>query len=257
MLRRGSIGLTVLLGLTPACQAAAATPREIFEEAVHLDLVAKTKQAFESYLKAARLGLPEAEFNVAVMLDSGRGIRQDVRQAAVWYARAATHGNRRAAYNLALLYAKGDGVPKNEGLSDAWFAASGLPASSDRLHKKSTKDIGQMFKLPAPTPVAPRGGTEIASTTSQIEIVWTADAPSDPVHYVVEVRSVDSNSRYVDFSKPVATSSLVVNAPAKGGAYAWRVYAVSRMSAQYRPSAWTAFRVVGDRSVKGASKAAD
>ncbi len=31
-------------------------------------------------------GCPEAEFNVAVMLDSGRGVRPDLAEAAVWYA---------------------------------------------------------------------------------------------------------------------------------------------------------------------------
>jgi TPR repeat protein len=59
------------------------------------------------------LGHTQAQFNVAAMLDSGRGAPRDVAQASIWYARAAAGGNRRAAFNLGQLYESGEGVPAN------------------------------------------------------------------------------------------------------------------------------------------------
>ena len=254
MPRLSSIGLTILLVAATTCDAAT-TPQAIFEEAVHLDLDAKTKLAFETYLRAARLGLPEAEFNVAVMLDSGRGVRHDVEQAAVWYARAAAHGHQRAAYNLALLYAEGDGVPRNEGMSKAWFAASGLPAAIGRHANPHLKDTGRTLTLTAPMPIAPGGGQDIAVTTGKIEIVWTGEGQPEPVRYVVELRSLDATDHHDTFTMPVATSSLVVDLPKKRGDYAWRVFAIATKPAQYLSSSWTIFHVAGEELPSAASRA--
>ena len=83
--------------------------------------------------RAAESGHTQAAFNVAAMLDSGRGAPRDVAQAAIWYARAAAGGNRRAAFNLGQLYESGEGVPANVDLSRAWYAAADLPAARERL----------------------------------------------------------------------------------------------------------------------------
>ena len=254
MLRRSAVGPTILLVLASACHAET-TPRRIFEEAVRLDLDANTEQAFETYLKAAKLGLPEAEFNVAVMLDSGRGVRSNEVQAAVWYARAAAHGNQRAAYNLGLLYSSGEGVPRNEGISNAWFAASGLPASiSRRGDGTQAKELGKRSTLLAPTPVAPEGGSHIDIANGAIEFVWTAESQPEAVHYVVEFRSTNEIDHYDTFSLPVATSSLVLDVPGKKGDYSWRVFSISKKSAQYISSPWKIFRISGVVSSGAASR---
>ena len=72
-----------------------------FEEALRSDAGGDARSAFALYRRAAEAGLPAAELNVAVMLDSGRGVAADTAEAATWYARAAVHGEVRAAYNRA------------------------------------------------------------------------------------------------------------------------------------------------------------
>lgn len=242
MLRRKAISLGVLLVLTSACYAAN-SPRQLFEEAVRLDLRAETARAFETYLKAAEQGEPEAQFNVAVMLDSGRGTRSNIKQAAVWYARAAAHGNRRAAYNLALLYSNGEGVPKNEGIAQAWFVASGLSASTDHRERVQASATSITTKLQPPSPVAPENGSEIDIGSSGIELIWTADAQPGPVLYVVELRSLDRAQPYGAFLTPVATSSLAIDVPSRAGNYEWRIFAFSSKTMQYLPSAWTSLKL--------------
>ena len=62
-----------------------------FERALALDIGAagapNAVQAFAAMRRAANSGHTQAAFNVAAMLDSGRGAPRDVVQAAIWYAR--------------------------------------------------------------------------------------------------------------------------------------------------------------------------
>lgn len=61
-------------------------------------------KAFDSFLIAAKLGCPEAQINLANMLDSGEGTEKNFKRAAHWYKKAVTHGAPEAAYNLAIAY---------------------------------------------------------------------------------------------------------------------------------------------------------
>jgi VWFA-related protein len=71
--------------------------------------------------KAAELGDVQAQYNLAVMYDTGRGVPQDYARAVVWYRKAAEHGFVRAQYNLALMYAGGQGVPQDYAQALAWY----------------------------------------------------------------------------------------------------------------------------------------
>jgi VWFA-related protein len=71
--------------------------------------------------KAAELGDVEAQYNLAVMYDTGRGVPQDYAQAVVWYRKAAENGLVRAQYNLALMYSGGQGVPQDFAQASAWY----------------------------------------------------------------------------------------------------------------------------------------
>jgi hypothetical protein len=92
-------------------------------------------RAFGWYKRSADAGFAPGEFNVGVMLDSGQIGPRDAKAAALWYARAAARGQARAAFDLGLLYAEGDGVPRNVEAAVAWFrlAAPALPAAAEKL----------------------------------------------------------------------------------------------------------------------------
>ena len=210
---------------------------------MRLDLLAETTRAFEMYLEAAEEGEPEAQFNVAVMLDSGRGVRSDIKEAAIWYARAAAHGNRRAAYNLALLYSNGEGVPKNEGVAQAWFVASGLSASAEFRKNVQLSTTTGTSKLQVPVPIAPRKDIDIDVGSSSIEMIWTAESQPGPVLYVVELRSLDAAHSYDALLTEIFTSSLAVSVPSNPANYVWRVFALSMNMGEYAPSDWMPFKI--------------
>lgn len=225
-----------------ASSARADDARAWFDKAVQVDTgsQAAAPVAFAWFRRAAEAGLPEAEFNVAAMLDSGRGVAADVRQAAIWYARAAARGNHRAAYDLGQLYEAGEGVPKNADLARAWFMASDLEAARERLANPIARPV-KAEPFAAPTPLAPEVGSVSGSAQQDVELVWTASQQPEPVQYFVELRALaPSGSREV-FSAFLATSSIVAPLPDHGGSYAWRVAAVGRKASRYAVSAWTSF----------------
>ena len=234
-------GASVILGLL-LTQARADDPTLWFDEAVQYDLKGETAPlAFALYRRAAEAGLSQAEFNVAVMLDSGRGVKPDARQAALWYARAAAHGERRAAYNLGQMYELGEGVPQNAQLARAWFAASDLPAARERLTALASRHE-DAEALSSPSLVAPAGATP-RNRTGGIELVWTSQPQPEPVRFFVELRAAGEAPGQEIFAGFVDTSSVFVTVRTLGGPYVWRVLAVAQTAGQYKASDWQHFEV--------------
>ena len=64
-------------------------------------------------LQSARQGNAAAQFNLGLMYDSGRGVRQDYTKAVQWYRKAAEQGNVEAQHNLGAVYVNGQGVHQN------------------------------------------------------------------------------------------------------------------------------------------------
>jgi len=82
--RRFATAASLLLAFAQsATSASAEDPSALFREALRQDLMGGStgaRLAFDMYRRAAEAGLPEAQFNVAIMLDSGRGVSPDVAQ---------------------------------------------------------------------------------------------------------------------------------------------------------------------------------
>lgn len=74
----------------------------------------RAREAAALYEEVAAEGIPEAQANLAAMLEAGdRGVPQDLQRAAELYAAAADAGVSAAAYNLGRLYDFGKGLPQN------------------------------------------------------------------------------------------------------------------------------------------------
>lgn len=245
---RFGLWFSLLVGaaaLTPTSPARADEAADWLKDAIRSDLGSSkpAAQIFALYLKAADAGLAEAQFDVAVLYDSGRLVGQDVAQAATWYARAATHGNQRAAYNLGQLYEAGQGVPLNPDLARAWFMACDLAAARGHL---AAAHVGapRGSTLSAPTPVVPSTEAATGPGMGGVELVWVSKPQPEPVHYFVELRSLTASGSTEVFSGSTDTSALLATVPDMRGDYAWRVLAVAREASRYRASEWQRFTVV-------------
>ncbi len=81
-------------------------------------------KAVEYFTKAAELGDFEAQYNLGVCYDYGRGVAQDRKKAADLYQKAADKGHSIAQFNLASLYESGDGVPQDFVKAAEYYKAS-------------------------------------------------------------------------------------------------------------------------------------
>jgi len=69
----------------------------------------------------AEQGNAEAQFNLGLLYDRGRGVPEDKSEALRWYRRAATQGDMFAQNALGDKYWEGTGVPKDDTKAVWWW----------------------------------------------------------------------------------------------------------------------------------------
>lgn len=88
------------------------------------------QSAFQQFKQLASSGDAAAQFQLSILYDSGKGTRQDVREALYWLRMSAVHGNPQAQSNLGVAFSKGRGVAQDLVRAYAWFAASAASGDS-------------------------------------------------------------------------------------------------------------------------------
>ena len=79
----------------------------------------------------AEQGDADAQFNLGVMYDSGRGVLKDQAEAVRWYRLAAEQGHADAQFNLGAMYANGVGVPRDDAEAVRWYRLSADQGNAD------------------------------------------------------------------------------------------------------------------------------
>jgi hypothetical protein len=74
------------------------------------------------YRKAALLGHPQGQFNLATLYEKGKGVPRNNALAVKWFRKSADQGSRDAQYRLAGMYENGRGVPKSGSKAAEWYA---------------------------------------------------------------------------------------------------------------------------------------
>jgi TPR repeat protein len=87
--------------------------RKAFREAMSLAREGRIEAAAPYYRQAAEYDHPEAQYVLATMYKTGRGLPHDPTLAAEWYGRAAEAGYPLAQFTMGNLLMKGEGVPRN------------------------------------------------------------------------------------------------------------------------------------------------
>jgi TPR repeat protein len=102
--------------------------------------------ALREWRPLAEQGHADAQYNLGVMYDEGRGVLQDDKTAVKWYTLAAEQGQAHAQFNLGLMYYNGEGVPQDyktgvkwytlaagQGLRNAQFSLGVMPLQTPRF----------------------------------------------------------------------------------------------------------------------------
>ena len=110
--------------------------------------------AFREWLPLAEAGGAEAQFNIAVMFQKGRGVPTDSAEAVRWYRRAAWQGHADAQNNLGGMLSRGEGIPEDYVQAHMWFslAAARAKQSAQRnldtlAPKMRARDIAKAERL--------------------------------------------------------------------------------------------------------------
>jgi localization factor PodJL len=91
--------------------------------------------SFGSALRAAAArGDPAAQYEIAQRYADGRGVPQNLTEAANWFERAAGQGLAPAQFRLGGLHEKGLGVRKNVELARRYYSAAGAAGNAKALH---------------------------------------------------------------------------------------------------------------------------
>lgn len=89
------------------------------------------QKAFEIWLPRAYEGDTEAQFRVALMLDSGKGVVQNAREAAYWFTHAAELGHVEAQYRIGVAHLSGLGAPKDLARALGWWRLAADGGNAD------------------------------------------------------------------------------------------------------------------------------
>ncbi|WP_181699900.1 peptidoglycan-binding protein [Chthonobacter albigriseus] len=84
--------------------------------------------------QAASEGNAVAQFEIAARLTEGRGVDQDLAQAAIWYELAAQNGLAAAQYRLGSFYEKGQGLPRDLKAAARWYQAAADQGNVKAMH---------------------------------------------------------------------------------------------------------------------------
>ena len=115
---------TAILGFSLASfhsTAWADTPKQQFQQGLTAYKQSDYQTAFKLWLPLAEQGNEDAQFNLGVMYDDGRGVKQDGFEAVKWYRKAAEQGHAKAQFILGGLYLLGEGVQVNKSLAKEWL----------------------------------------------------------------------------------------------------------------------------------------
>ena len=77
--------------------------------------------ALEFWRPLAEQGDSDAQYNLGIMYNDGRGVPQDYAEAVKWWHKAAEQDNVYAQVKLAAMYCSGEGVPQDTAEGLKWW----------------------------------------------------------------------------------------------------------------------------------------
>lgn len=103
--------------------------------------------AFEVVRNRAEQGDPQEQNHLGMLYLGGRGVKQSVREAALWYDRSAKQDYVWGEYNLGLLYARGQGVRKDRDEAEKYFkrAFPEMQSAAEAGNPDAQYALGNMY----------------------------------------------------------------------------------------------------------------
>ncbi len=97
-------------------------------------------RAPSEWRRMAEQGQAEAQYNLGIMYEYGRGVRQNDVEAVKWYRKASVQGLSIAQYKLGIMYDNGWGVPASDTEAVRWYRNA-----AERGHPLAKHDLAFMY----------------------------------------------------------------------------------------------------------------
>lgn len=104
-------------------------------------------EAAKWYHKAAEQGEVNAQRYLGYVYLEGEGVRQDFAEAAKWYRKAAEQGDANAQCIIGLLYAEGKGVPQDFRSAYVWLCVA--TEHSQTISDEARAEVGESVEVVA------------------------------------------------------------------------------------------------------------
>ena len=102
-----------------------------------------TPEQIAEWKEAAENGNVDAQYNLSVMYEYGRGVPEDDKEALKWLMKSAEQGNPLAQFKLGYWYYVGQGVPKDFKESAKWWLIAA--ANGDEDAKEVKADLAELM----------------------------------------------------------------------------------------------------------------
>jgi S1-C subfamily serine protease len=121
------------------------------------------------YQSAAEQGHASAQFNLGQLYLQGRGVEQNIHQAIYWLQQAAYQDFAIAQYNLGVLYAEGKRLPAQYNKAVKWFYQAGLAYLQKGNLDKSRESLQAIQQISPDHSRAVELQAKLISTTPSVE----------------------------------------------------------------------------------------
>ncbi len=98
--------------------------------------------ALREWRPLAEQGDADAQHNLGVLYNTGRGVPQDYAKAVKWFRKAAEQGDAGSQYNLGNMYDDGKGVPQDHAAAVKWYRKA-----AEQGYTLAQTNLGFMYHL--------------------------------------------------------------------------------------------------------------
>lgn len=112
--------------------------------------------------RAAEAGVADSQYQLGVIYEEGKGVKQDFDEAVKWYRAAAEQGFSEAQYTLGFMYADGVGLEQDDSVAVEWWLKA-----SENGHPMAQCNLGGSYFDAIGVPEDRGGGLEMAAAFSR------------------------------------------------------------------------------------------
>lgn len=157
----------VSTGATIASTTASVEEVEVEEKSLPAETVATGNKTQELFTLATQ-GDSNAQYQLATRYYSGKDVKQDYSQAAMWYRRAADQDNMDAQYSLGNMYLLGEGVQQDNNIAAQWYARAAKQGHASAQNNLDSLKI-EIETEPEPLEIKPLSVAEVEMAAQEIE----------------------------------------------------------------------------------------